>query len=68
METLLVVEDDVPQAELYRQELEEEGYEVIIAHNGHEALKKIEEHSVHLVILDIRMPGIDGIELLGRIL
>ena len=68
METLLVVEDDVPQAELYRQELEEEGYQVIIAHNGHEALKKIEEHSVHLVVLDIRMPGIDGIELLGRIL
>jgi DNA-binding response OmpR family regulator len=68
METLLVVEDNVPQAELYRQELAEEGYEVIIAHNGSEALKKIEEYSVHLVVLDIRLPGMDGIELLGRIL
>jgi DNA-binding response OmpR family regulator len=68
METLLVVEDDVPQAELYRQELEEEGYEVIIAHNGHEALKRIEEYSVNLAVIDIRMPGMDGVELLGRIL
>lgn len=68
METLLVVEDDLLQAELYKQELGEEGYEVIIAHNGHEALKKIEEYSVHFVVLDIRMPGMDGIETLGRIL
>jgi DNA-binding response OmpR family regulator len=68
METLLVVEDDVHQAELYRQELEEEGYEIVLAHDGHEALRKLEEHKIDLVILDISMPGMDGIEALGKIL
>lgn len=68
METLLVVEDDVHQAELYKQELEEEGYKIELAHDGHEALKKIEEGDFELVILDISMPGMDGIEALGKIL
>ena len=68
METLLVVEDDVHQAELYRQELEEEGYEVVLAHDGHEALDKIQENDIDLVVLDISMPGMDGIEALGKIL
>ena len=68
MAKLLVVEDDVHQAQLYRQELEEEGHEIILAHDGHEALKKIEKHKVELVILDISMPGMDGIEALGKIL
>jgi len=68
METLLVVEDDLNQAELYRQELEEEGYTVIIAHDGREALDKAQEGNVDLIVLDINMPGMDGIEALGRIL
>jgi DNA-binding response OmpR family regulator len=68
MERLLVVEDDVHQAELCRQELEEEGFEVVVAHDGHEALKKLEEHEIDLVVLDISMPGMDGIEALGKIL
>ena len=68
MEKLLVVEDDVHQAELCRQELEEEGYEVVVAHDVHEALKKLQENEVDLVVLDISMPGMDGIEALGKIL
>ena len=68
METLLLVEDDVHQANLFKQELEEDGYEVVVAHNGHDALKTFEELEIDLVILDIRMPGMDGIETLGRIL
>lgn len=68
METLLVVEDDVYQAELFKQELEEEGYEVIVARDGHEALRKFDKKEVDLVVLDIRMPGMDGIDALGRIL
>lgn len=68
METLLVVEDDVHQAELYRQELEEEGYKVVLAHDGRDAIEKIEKQKVELVVLDINMPGMDGIEALGKIL
>ena len=68
METLLVVEDDVHQAKLYKQELEEDNYTVVLAHDGHEALKKLEEEDIDLVILDISMPGMDGIEALGKIL
>jgi DNA-binding response OmpR family regulator len=65
---LLVVEDDVHQAQLYEQELCEDGYRVIVANSGHEALQKLDEQQVDLAILDIRMPGIDGVELLGRLL
>lgn len=68
METLLVVEDDVHQAKLYKQELEEDNYRVVLAHDGHEALKKLEQEDIDLVILDISMPGMDGIEALGKIL
>jgi DNA-binding response OmpR family regulator len=68
METLLVVEDDIHQAKLYKQELEEDNYSVVLAHDGHEALKKLEEEDIDLVILDISMPGMDGIEALGKIL
>lgn len=68
MENLLVVEDDIHQAELYKQELEEEGYSVVLAHDGYEALEKLEKEDIDLVILDISMPGMDGIEALGKIL
>ena len=68
METLLVVEDDAHQAELFKQELEEEGYEVMLAHDGREALEKFDKVNVDLVVLDIRMPGMDGIDALSRIL
>ena len=68
MKTLLVVEDDRNQVELYRQELEDEGYAVVTATDGREAIERMEKHSVDLVILDINMPKMDGIEALGRIL
>lgn len=67
METLLLVEDDTFQAQLCMEELEEEGYRVIHAGNGDEALRKLVENEVHLIILDIRMPVMDGVETLHRI-
>jgi CheY-like chemotaxis protein len=51
-----------------QEELEEEGYKVIIATNAREALKIVEAEPLDLVILDIRMPGMDGLEALPRIL
>ena len=68
MKTILVVDDDEAIRTLLQEELSDEGYRVIIAGNARDALKKVEEEALDLVILDIRMPGMDGLEALPRIL
>jgi len=65
---VLVVDDEENQRKLYVQELQEEGYEVIEAENGRVALTRVEEEAPDIVVLDICMPGMDGIEALGKIL
>jgi len=65
--TILVVDDEESIRFLYREELEEEGYRVITAADGEEALRKLSVDKPHLITLDIRMPGMDGIEVLQRI-
>jgi len=64
---ILVVEDEEGLRLLYEEELEAEGYEVITARNGKEAIQKLEEEKPDLIILDIVMPVMDGMEALGRI-
>ncbi|MBA2847686.1 response regulator [Thermosulfuriphilus ammonigenes] len=64
---ILLVDDEESIHVLYREELEEEGYEVYSALNGEEALKMAEEVDPDLVILDINMPGMDGIEVLRQL-
>ena len=68
MKTILVVDDDEAIRTLLQEELEEEGYAVKIATNARDALKMVETEVLDLVILDIRMPGMDGLEALPRIL
>ncbi len=68
MTTILLVEDDKNQRLLYEQELMHEGYEVVTASNGKEALEKVQEKLPDIVIMDINMPKMDGIEAMGRIL
>ena len=68
MNTILLVEDDRSQRALYEQELADAGYRVVLAKDGREALEKIEDESVDVVIMDIFMPGMDGIEAMNRIL
>lgn len=68
MKTVLVADDEVNIRRLYLQELKEEGYNVVLASNGQEALQQARESSPDLVIMDIRMPGMDGIETMGRML
>ena len=68
MPTILVVEDDKYHQLLLQEELTEDGYDVILARSGEEALDMIPENDVDLVVLDIAMPGMDGVEALGRIL
>ncbi|MCB1196634.1 response regulator [bacterium] len=67
-EHVLVVEDDRNQGKLYAEELREEGYSVTIATSGAEALDIIRSQRIELVVLDICMPGKDGIETLSDIM
>lgn len=65
---ILIVEDEQHQRELYAMELEDEGYEVDQAANGKEGVEKVKNSKYDLVVMDIRMPEMDGIEALGKIL
>ena len=67
MYNILVVDDDkeiVGAIEIY---LKKEGYNILKAYNGNQALEKIKENEVHLIILDIMMPEKDGLETLEEI-
>lgn len=65
---ILVVDDEINQSMLYEQELKDVGYEVDVANSGPEALEMVREGGYNLVVLDIGMPEMDGLEALGRIL
>lgn len=66
MKRILIVEDEENQRLLYKTELEEEGYMVYVAENGVEGLKRFELERPDLVTIDIKMPDMDGMELLQR--
>ena len=68
MSKILLVEDEKNQRALYETELADEGYEVVTAADGREALSRIRESRPDLVVMDISMPGMDGIETLGKML
>jgi two-component system response regulator (stage 0 sporulation protein F) len=68
MKTILVVDDDDAIRMLIEVELAEEGYRILTASNAKDALKMVEKEDLDLVILDIRMPGMDGLEALPRML
>lgn len=64
---LLVVDDEVKIRELVRAYLQKEGYGVVEAGNGREALEKIRSSGFDAIILDVMMPGMDGLELCREI-
>ncbi|MBF0244689.1 MAG: response regulator [Planctomycetes bacterium] len=68
MKTVLIVEDDPNQRLLIREELEDRGYSVREAGNGKEGLASFREQKPDLVIMDIRMPEMDGIETLMHLI
>jgi len=68
MKKILCVDDDQSILLLYKEEFSEGGYEVILAGNGREAVMKYQTEHPQLVIMDMRMPGMDGIEALSTIL
>jgi len=64
---ILVVEDDNFLANAYRIKLQNAGYEILLATNGEEALKILEEKKPHLMILDLLMPNTDGFSVLEKL-
>ena len=67
MKKILVVEDEESLRLLYEEELKAEGYDILTARNGREAIRQLETGKPDLIILDIVMPVMDGMEALGRI-
>lgn len=65
---ILLVEDNELQRQLYREELEQEGYQVEIAVDGDNALAKVEMLQPDLIVLDIELPNRDGIETMRKLL
>lgn len=63
---LLIVDDDTNIQRLYKEELEEDGYDVTIAATGKDALELFQKETYDIVTLDILMPDIDGISLLRK--
>ena len=59
---ILIVEDEAVVRESVRDWLIEDGYDVDVAANGEEALKKIEKEEFGVIVLDLKLPGIDGLQ------
>ncbi|WP_288392542.1 response regulator [uncultured Herbaspirillum sp.] len=65
--TLLVVEDNVEVSSLFSAVLAIEGYTVIEARNGVKALELMEQHSVDVILTDLKMPVMDGLEFAQKV-
>jgi CheY-like chemotaxis protein len=66
MKKILLIDDEPSIQIVYREEFEDEGYEVLSALNGEEGLEKFKNEEPDIVILDIQMPGMNGIEVLRQ--
>ncbi len=67
MSRILVVDDDRTTRELMRIQLKPAGHEIEEAENGEDALRKIQKGNFDLILLDVWMPGMDGLEVLARL-
>ncbi len=65
--TILVIDDEMDTCEVMRDRLESIGYRVVTATNGTQGLEFLERHTPQLVLLDIEMPGMNGLEVLKEI-
>ena len=66
-EKVLVVDDEWEIRDVVSNFLMEKGYETILASNGEEAIELAEKETPHVILLDVKMPGIDGIETCRRL-
>lgn len=67
MKTVLVIDDDEKICWAFQEFLEDEGFRSLVAQNAEEGLQKIESESPDIVLLDVRLPGMDGLEALKEI-
>lgn len=67
-EKVLIVDDEENVRFLYEQELIDEGYQTLLARDGKECLEKVASENPDIVLLDIRMPRMDGLEAIGKII
>ena len=67
MKKILVVDDDEKICWAFEQFLAEEGYKPIIANNAEEGLRQIESETPDIVLLDVRLPGMNGLDALKQI-
>ena len=65
---ILIVDDNERLCEILREEFVEEGYEVDMAHDGQAGIAALGAASYDLVVLDLRMPVMDGLDALGKML
>lgn len=64
---ILVVDDEKPISDIIKFNLEKEGYEVVVAFDGEEALEKVESEKPDLLVLDLMLPKIDGLEVAKQV-
>jgi len=67
MARVLVVDDEPDAVELLQEFLASKGYEVLTASSGEEALRKVKEERPHLMLLDVRMRGMNGLDVLRQV-
>jgi len=65
--TIMIVDDDHELVTIVRVILEQKGFNVMCAYNGHQLFAGLDEHRPDLIILDIMMPEMDGLEVLSRL-
>ncbi|MCA9245836.1 MAG: response regulator [Planctomycetales bacterium] len=64
---VLIVEDDESIAEVLSIRLNRQGFQTFVAHNGHQGLREARRHRPRLILLDIRLPDIDGFQICQQI-
>jgi DNA-binding response OmpR family regulator len=64
---ILLVDDEPEFVEMIQMRLEANGYQVVTAHNGEDGIQKAQEENPRLILLDVMMPGMDGMQTLHEI-
>ena len=68
MSKILIIEDEKNLRALYQQDFERDGFEVVMAANAADGLAMVDAECPDLVVMDIRLPGMDGLDAMSRLL
>lgn len=68
MSKILIIEDEKNLRALYQQDFERDGFDVVLAATAADGLAMVDAERPDLVVMDIRLPGMDGLEAMGRLL